>query len=170
MATLMRFPGSKWVIAAIAVAAILLILFIIGKKSVHAEIKVQASPAQVWAILTDIQQIREWNHVLIPVEGELVEGNKIKYEFYQEQGGKATIIDAKVNRIEKEKLINQKGGIPGVLTFDHQYRLESVSVGTKVIIHEDYRGIMVPFWNPKPVEQAYKRLLSSLDEHLAHLR
>ena len=36
--------------------------------------------------------------------------------------------------------------------------LEPTGNSTKVIIHEDYRGIGVNFWNPQPVEEAYKEL------------
>ena len=73
----MAILSSKWVIAVIILLLILLFLFIIGKKSVHTEIKIQAPPSAVWSVLTDLPGIREWNQVLIPIEGELIEGNLI---------------------------------------------------------------------------------------------
>ncbi len=149
-------------IAVVVIVAVLGILLAIGRKSVHTEIEIHASPQSVWQILTDVPKVKEWNPVLIPTEGILSEGNTIKYEFYQEENGKAAVIDAKVKQLVTNKLIKQRGGIPLVLTFDHQYIIEVAANGCKVTIHEAYRGIMVPFWNANPVEEAYTRLLKAL--------
>ena len=73
-------------------------------------------------------------------------------------------IGATVVQVIPNKLLNQKGGIPLVLTFNHRYVLESTGNSTKVIIHEDYKGIGVNFWNPQSVEEAYKRLNFALKE------
>lgn len=158
----MTFLSSKWTITVFVLLIILLILFVVGKKSVHTSIAIQATPDEVWNVLTDFSKVKEWNQVLVPMNGELKERTKIKYEFYQEIDGKSAIIDATVKQVVPNKLINQNGGIPGVLTFDHQYILEENPTGTQVYIHEEYRGIMVPFWNPDPVEKAYSRLLRAL--------
>jgi hypothetical protein len=71
-------------------------------------------------------------------------------------------MDAVVKAMEPNRLLNQYGGMGFILTFDHKYTLEPVDSGTNVTIEEYYRGIMVPFWNPSPVEAAYHRLLFSL--------
>ena len=139
----------------------LILLYFIGSKSVHTEILVNSSAEKVWNALTDVSKVKEWNKVLIPVEGEIREGNKVVYEFYQDPQN-ISVISAKVRKREEMKLLNQYGGIPGVLTFNHKYILKTVDDQTKVIVHEEYSGIMVPFWNPSPVEKAYSRLLESL--------
>ena len=157
----MALLTSKWTIALLVILLVLIILYVVGKKSAHTEIIIQAPPQKVWTSLTDISLVKEWNEILIPVEGVLKEGNKITYEFYQEPSNKA-VMSATVVKMVPDKLINQKGGIPGVLTFNHKYMLEPYEGGTKVTIHEEYRGIMVPFWNPAPVEAAYSRLLEAL--------
>ena len=156
---------SWWVLVILMVLAILIILYVVGNKSVHAEVVIKAKPAQVWKVLTDFETIKEWNPVLIPLNGELKEGEKIRYEFRQDENN-STEMPATVQQITEEKLIHQSGGMAGVLTFNHQYQLEAVEGGTKVTIHEEYRGIMVPFWNPKPVEAAYGRLLKALKKRV----
>ena len=60
--------------------------------------------------------------------------------------------------------------MPFILTFNHKYTLESANDGTRLIIHEDYRGIMVPFWNPTPVEKAYERLAMDLKTRVEKLK
>lgn len=162
----MTLLSSKWMIFGEVLFVVLFLLYIFGKKSVHTEISIPAPSGTVWSVLTDIQNTKTWNPVLIPLEGELKEGTQIKYEFRQDENSISTI-PATVKQIIDNRLLNQTGGMPGLLTFDHKYKLEPADGGTKVTIHEDYRGIMVPFWNPAPVEEAYKRLASALKDQVA---
>ena len=67
--------------------------------------------------------------------------------------------------IEKKKL-NQFGGMRGILTFDHQWLLEPVEGGTKVIQHEEYRGIGVWFWDYSWVEPAYTKANDALKKRV----
>ncbi len=166
----MALLGSKWLIAVLVILALLVILYFVGRKSVHAEVVIEASPEEVWLVLTDISKIKDWNTVLIPIEGELTEGATLTYEFYQDESGDAAVMGGKVKQIIEQELINQGGGMQGILTFDHQYILTQIDGQTKVTIHEEYRGIMVPFWNPKPVGEAYERLLASLQERVMDLK
>ncbi len=162
----MGILSSKWVLLVLVLITILVILYRVGRKSVHTEVTIVATPSEVWSVLTNVSTIKEWNKVLIPIEGELNVGNSIKYEFYQDEGGKASVIDAEVIAIAPDQLLNQQGGMNFILTFDHKYILEPSPTGTKVRIEEYYRGIMVPFWNPSPVESAYHRLLISLKQRV----
>jgi len=162
----MAMLGSKWALLVLIPISVLVILFVLGKKSVQAEVKIEATPDQVWTTLTDVARVKEWNTVLIPKEGSLQIGNTIKYAFYQEEGGKPAEMNAKVRQLTPNALINQAGGMPGILTFDHKYILTQEEEYTLVRIQEEYRGIMVNFWNPEPVERAYERLLGLLKKRI----
>ena len=73
----------------------------------------------------------------------------------------------RVVKIVYQHLLNQYGGIPGIFTFNHYYILKPInSDTTKAIIHEDFRGIGVNFWNDKWLEQAYSNLIISLENHI----
>ncbi len=162
----MAILGSKWAIAVLVFTVAIIVLFLIGKKSVRSEVSIEASEQEIWFALTEMKQIKAWNKVLVPVEGEMTAGGIIKYEFYQEENGKAAVMDANVKQLITNKIINQTGGIPGILTFDHKYIINQSTVA----IDEQYRGIMVPFWNPAPVEKAYERLLLQLKKHIENGR
>lgn len=155
-------------ITGLALIVILLILYIAGNKSVHVEITIEAPPDKVWKVLTDHAEIKEWNKILIPLDGQFKEGTTIKYEFNQDENS-STTMPAKVIRIIENQLLNQSGGMMGVLIFDHNYILEPSGKGTKLTIHEDYKGIMVPFWNPVKVEAAYMRLAEALRQRVLSL-
>ena len=148
---------SKWMLLALIPVAVLLVLFLIGKKSVHHEIIINATPEQVWEVLTDLKKYPEWNPVMIRAQGTLSEGQKITYTFRQDDSNQYDI-PATVKAVKTAQLLNQTGGMPGVITYDHRYVLDADGVNTKLTIHEDYRGVYVPFWDPQPVQSAYERL------------
>lgn len=161
----MTILSTKWV-AILIIVLIFTLLLIFGRKSVETEISIEASPEEVWNILMEVSTIKEWNNVLVPVNGEFEIGNKIKYEFYQEENGKPVVMNAEVKNLVPYKLINQGGGTTGILTFNHSYILSLKNNATTVKIIEKYSGIMVNFWNPEPVKEAYKRLLIQLQERV----
>lgn len=148
---------------------VLTILAWLGNKSVNHEIMINASPEFVWSVLTKMDKYPEWNPVMELLEGEVKEGNKVKYRFTQDDTN-AYEISASVIKVIPNKLLNQEGGIPFVLTYNHKYILEDSGNSTKVIIHEDYRGIGVNFWNPDPVQKAYKRLNEALKERVESIK
>ncbi|MEL6989618.1 MAG: SRPBCC domain-containing protein [Bacteroidota bacterium] len=126
------------------------LLYFLGYKSVHHEITIHTSPEKEWNVLTDADKYDSWNPVMKLLEGKISEGNKVKYQFTQEADNKYDI-GSTVKKVVPLKLLNQGGGIPFILSFNHKYILEPVERGTKLTIHEDYKGIGVNFWNPKPV-------------------
>ena len=161
---MMNILTSKWtMLLLLLIMLALIVLYLIGKKSVHHEITVDASPDKVWSILSDIKNYPEWNQVITYKEGELAEGSKLILHFTQD-ADTAYDVPVTVKAMIPQKLLNQAGGISGVMTYNHRYELEPDNASTKVTIHEDYRGIYVPFWNPAPVEAAYGRLNQALKE------
>lgn len=137
-----------------AVVILLIILFLTGHKSVHDEVVIQASPEKVWQVLTDIDAYSEWNPAIKIKEGKLNEGEKILFLFIQGPDNQYDI-QAKVKAMQENKLLNQVGGTWGVLTFDHKYILEPEGAGTRLTIHEEYKGVGVNFWDPSPLEEVY---------------
>lgn len=156
----MSLLTSKWSLGLLSLAVLLAAAAFFGRKSVHTEIHVDAPPAQVWAVLMNTAAYRDWNPVLVLLEGKLREGQTVTYEY--RQGDKTYVMDAGVIRVTPEHLLNQSGGPFGILTFDHRYLLEPSEGGTRVTIHEDYRGIGVHFWDPSPVGKAYEKLNAAL--------
>ncbi len=162
--------GLNWTSGSLLVVGLsLLILYFAGRKSVHSEQMIAATSEELWKIITDISAYGDWNPVFITATGELKVGNKVSYTFSQD-GTDQTTISAAVISIETNRLLEQRGGIAGLLTFQHQYLLETEDDGTKLVIHEDYRGIGVNFWNPAPVQSAYDKLLEAIVARLHHLQ
>ena len=129
---------------------------LLGHKIVHTEIVIPAPPEEIWAALTDPLGYPEWNPIFVYVEGEYREGAEMSYRM-RDHRGKVTDVKSKVVKLVEPQVLNQFGGLRGVLTFDHTWQLESMDEGTRVIQHEEYRGIGVWFWDASWVEPLYRR-------------
>ena len=77
-----------------------------GCKAVHTEITIPADPEIIWSVLTDASGYKAWNPVLVPIEGELREGRKIKYQMTQPNGKKSAVM-AKVKKMVEPTLLNR---------------------------------------------------------------
>ena len=150
----MKTSKAKWIVY-------LMPLVFLSCHSVHTEITIPADPEMVWSVLTDASGYKEWNPVLVPIEGDLREGEKLKYQM-TEPDSKQSEITARVKKMVEHQELNQGGGIPGILTFDHKWLQEPVNEGTRVTQHEDYRGVGVLFWDASWVEPAYRNAMKHL--------
>ena len=159
---------SGWFIAIVALL-LLAVLYSLGHKTVHTEITIPAEPGAVWSVLMDGSGYEAWNPVLVPLQGELREGETLKYRMTG-PGEQESEVKTRVVKLITGKHLNQYGGMPGVLTFDHNWMLEPVEGGTKVIQHEEYRGIGVLFWNPRWVTPAYEEANQGLRDRVVSLQ
>ncbi|MEM7220184.1 MAG: SRPBCC family protein [Pseudomonadota bacterium] len=148
------------VIILIALAALL------PRKSVHAELQFEQSAAVVWAAIVDTGGYDAWNPIFQKLRGEFVAGTEMAFEM-RVSDGSFSPVTAKVVAVTPEQLLHQSAGIPGVLTANHQWRLEANDAGTLVIQHEEYRGAGVLFYNPAYVQTLYQQGLEALRERFA---
>lgn len=142
---------------------------LVGCAATHNEIVIDASPEEVWSVLMDVESYPQWNPVIIDPEGEFKEGEKVVFQF-RESTGKQYEVKATVVEVTPEKFLNQYGGFWGVLTYDHKYLLEPEGAGTKVTIHEDYKGVYVPFWDHSAMDASYALLNEALKNRVLELK
>ena len=162
----MNFLTSKWMLLLLIPIAVFLVLLLVGQKSVKSETIINAHPEVVWALLTQTEDYPDWNPVMLSAKGNLVEGENIIYSFKQDENVQYDV-PITVKKIVDAKLLNQGGGMAGIMSYDHNYELEVFEPGkTKLIIREDYRGAYVPFWDPAPVEEAYHRLGQAVKQRI----
>ena len=119
--------------------------------------------------MTDAPRYEAWNPVLVRVEGEYREGAELT-NLVREPSGKESVMQSTVVKMTVERELNQFGGIRGLLTFDHQWLLEPIDGGTRVVQHEEYRGLGVWFWDASWVEPAYRKANEALRERVAQLK
>ena len=147
------FVSFKWVLV-VGMLLAFVTLAVTGRKSVKAELFVAATPEEVWRVIIDGSDYQSWNPLLVPLEGDIALGNKVTYEMTDNKGNKSNI-SARVKAFETNRYLNQFGGIPGIITFNHEYKLEPLDGGTRIIQQEEYRGLYVWFWDPEWLNGAY---------------
>jgi len=137
----------KWMAILVSLVIVVgVVLALTGKKTFRTEIVIEAPPSAVWAVLTDAKGYRDWNPVFVNIVGEYRLGSTVKM-YVKAPGQKTLEINGKVKTLIPNKELRQSGGMFGFLTFDHQWILEPVANGTKVIQHEVDRGLFMWFWD-----------------------
>ena len=152
---------SKWIVITILLLIAVVAAALLARKSVRAELTIQATPEEVWAVLTDPTSYKDWNPILVSVAGEFVEGRKLSVEMANPDGS-TTNVTPLVKKLVPNTELNQFGGFFGVLTYDHTWTLKAVDGGTRVTQFEEYRGIGVWFWDPEWVGRAYRQANENL--------
>ena len=160
---------AKWIIGGALLLAVLVIVGLTAQKSVRAEIVINASPEEVWSVITDPHTYGEWNPIFIAYEGVFAEGNELGLQLKMGEG-EATPVNVLVKDFVPNEWMHQGGGYPAILTYDHNWRLEPVPGGTRVIQHEDYTGLYVLFWDPASVERAYEQGNANLKARLEGIK
>ncbi len=112
----------KRMIVVVVLTAVLLLLYFFGRKSVHTALVIEASPRQIWEVLMHKEAYEKWNQVLIPIKGDIEQGNQLTYKLVQPDGNSIEV-EMKVVQLVPLKLLNQRGGFPGLFTYDHCYIL-----------------------------------------------
>ena len=99
-------------------AALLAALILPACASVHTETVIPASQVEVWAVLTDADGYEEWNPVFVDAQGQYREGETLTYRMRGPEGEESEV-KATVVTLRDQRELNQRGGVWGILTFDH---------------------------------------------------
>jgi hypothetical protein len=113
----------------------------------HTTIDIDATPAIVWEILTDLTGYSDWNPFITSSAGRPEVGEKLINRMVP-PGGKAMTFKPRVTVIEDGKTFEWLGRLvlPGV--FDGRHRFELLATptgGTRLIQAEYFGGVLVGF-------------------------
>jgi hypothetical protein len=139
-----------------------------GCKTVTVETVIQAKPATVWRVLSDAPGFEHWNPVHVRVEGVFREGEVVRMHV-KDGKGKVSAFNSTVRRVVPDWELAQGGGVPGLLTFSHSFRLEPVAGGTRVVQREEFSGAGVLFVDLDWVEPGYNSVNSALKRRAEEL-
>jgi hypothetical protein len=118
------------------------------KREISHTIEIEASPAEVWAILTDSASFRAWNPFIHSLDGELRTGAKLSVTV-QPPGHRSSTFHPTVLAAVPARELRWIGRvlIPGIFDGEHGFLLEPTATGhTRLTQMEHFSGILVrPF-------------------------
>jgi hypothetical protein len=118
--------------------------------TLHTEIIIDASPKQIWSVLTDFAGYRHWNQSIPNAEGEATTGTLLHVTI-QWPGLKTSPYELEVLNAVPERELRWLGhfGKTGLMDGDHRFVIEPLADGcSKVVQTEYFSGWLVPFFAP----------------------
>jgi len=156
---------QKIIIGLVALIVILGAIAIFSNKTYRVERVINAPPEAIWSVLMDTAAYGDWNPVFVKVVGTYREGAEVQNTFQDPSGALFDVTNAVIT-VSPNRELRQKGGVPGIITFDHQWLLEPTENGTRVIQHEVDRGIYIWFWDDSWIVPKYNEVLAALERQV----
>lgn len=112
----------------------------------HTEIVIDAAPAIVWTILTDLAAYPEWNPFITSAEGGVAVGERLVNRL-EPPGGAAMTFRPTVTEVDSGRVFEWLGrlGLPGLFDGRHRFELVPSGDGTRLIQTERFTGVLVLF-------------------------
>jgi hypothetical protein len=116
---------------------------------ITADIEIDASPAEVWTVLTDLSSYPDWNPHIREAAGQVAAGNRLTMRMYPATGRPVTIRPIVLAARPGTQLL-LRGALPGIfgrLVFsgEHSFTLTDSGGGTYLVQSESFRGALIPF-------------------------
>jgi len=114
-------------------------------KQIETQITIDASPENVWQVLTNFDEYLSWNPFIKSIEGNLIKGSKLTVEI-QPENMKPQIFKPTVISIEKNHQFSWLGHlwVKGLFDGNHYFELKPKGNKTIFVHGEKFSGIMVP--------------------------
>jgi hypothetical protein len=112
--------------------------------TVSAATWIDAPPAAVWAVLTDLARYREWNPLFPEASGDLAAGQRITLRRAPGAGFPATI-RPRVTVLAPDTELGWESRLPGLISGRHRWALRPGNGGTLVLQSETFSGFLARF-------------------------
>ena len=114
-------------------------------KTMSATIDINAPPAEVWAILTDLASYREWNPLFVEASGNVAVGQRITLRSKHPANGRLMTVKPKITAARSGAELRWVAGLPGIIGGEHSFTLTAAGSGTRVVQSETFKGLLTGF-------------------------
>jgi hypothetical protein len=114
-------------------------------KILTTQIDVDASPARVWALLTDFSAYPEWNPFIVRAEGRIEVGSRLSLRM-QPVGARAVSLRPTVVEAAEGSRLRWRGRLwmRGIFDAEHDFRVEALDGGrSRLTQNERFTGLLV---------------------------
>ena len=124
-------------------------------KTFEAEITIAAPSEKIWAVLMDTGAYPDWNPTFVEVRGPYKVGTKLSLRVRKPDGAFVEMRPTLKTLVPNREL-QQGGGMPGILTYNHSWTLQPVEDGTLVRQTDVDRGAFLWFWDTNWIEPSFR--------------
>ena len=110
-------------------------------RTVSATIEIDATPAEVWAVLADLASYPQWNPRFPEASGDLAAGKKITLKSRPTAGRPMTIRPTIVTAQFGVEL-RWIARLPGIISGEHAFTLTPANGGTRLQQSETFGGLL----------------------------
>ncbi len=137
-------------------------------REIKTEIEISAPVAQVWGILTNIDDWANWSPIINQSNGNAALGSAVNITMMSKEEGKdGPNYSPVITILDEQKLFRWRAKVLAgfIMTNDKVFELEETASGTRLIHKELFSGMMVPlFWSS--VEKNVPTMLNTMNEAL----
>lgn len=138
-------------------------------KTIRTETLIPATPAQVWAVLTDFAAYEQWNPLNIKAAGEARPGARIRTTFLNPAGRPGATITQTVTltTCEPERALAWSGSVPLLFKGRHHFTLSPEGEGTRLLHGEDLDGLITRGFTPERLARDFVPHYEAVNRALA---
>jgi hypothetical protein len=136
------------------------------KKQIETEVRINAGPQAVWAVLADFGRYPEWNPFLRWLEGDVREGGRIRVRVVPTGGKGMTFAPTVLSFVERRE-IAWLGSLGPRGLFDGEHRLALTDNGdgtTTFSQSEHFSGILVRLFDTGATASGFAAMYQALKE------
>jgi len=136
--------NKLWIALGLCAAVIVLATGVCPERELHTEIRIDAPPSRVWAVLTDTRAYGEWNPFIVSMTGEIVAGATLENTMRSE--GTDLVFTPTVLAARPDVELRWLGRLfaPRIFDGEHSFVLKADGRGgTHFIQHEHFRGVLL---------------------------
>ncbi len=113
-------------------------------KTIRTVAFIPATPARVWAVLTDFDAYADWNPLNIRASGVARSGGKIRTTFVNPAGRPGATVTQTVTltTFEPQRALAWSGNVPLLFHGRHHFTLTPEGEGTRLVHGEDMGGLI----------------------------
>jgi hypothetical protein len=115
-------------------------------KTLQADIEIQATPDQVWEVLTDFTGYRDWNPFIVEASGTPRPGQRLELHM-RLPGRRPMTFRPEVLDADPGRKLRWLGRLllPGLFDGEHSFSLEPIGPErVRLTQHEEFRGLLAP--------------------------
>jgi hypothetical protein len=112
-------------------------------RTMSATIRIDALPAAVWAVLTDLDRYPEWNPLFREAAGQVVVGQRITLRSVHPANGRLMTVKPKITVADPGTELRWVSSLPGIMSGEHRFTLTADGGGTRLEQSETVRGLLV---------------------------